>query len=134
MTLFLETSYCLFCETQMRGFLENGDKATDCSSAWKASAGAEAKELRSQYDCGRKKRILGLSASHTTNDFNSPDFVCVLPFKKAFSLHMCLTPRDQGSVLFCGVAHSFQTWTWALKQSLLSNSFPNPGLFSSFHR
>lgn len=46
MTLFLETSYCLFCETQMKEFLENGDKATDCSSAWKASAGAEAKRIK----------------------------------------------------------------------------------------
>lgn len=84
MTLFLETSYCLFCETQMREFLENGDKATDCSSAWKARAGAEAKELRSRYDCGRKNNNLGLSIPRTTNDVSSLDFlVCAHPSKKS---------------------------------------------------
>lgn len=100
--LFLETSYCLFCETQMREFLENEDKATYCSSVWKGRAGAEAKKkLRSQYDCGRKKTILGLSISHTTNDFGSLDLlVYVHPLKSFFPLHVSNSQRSKLSSLY----------------------------------
>lgn len=119
----------------MREFLENGDKATDCSSAWKASAGAEAKELRSQYDCGKKKRILGLFTSHTTNDFNSPDFlVYVHPFKQASSLRMCPTPKDQGSALQRRGSFIPNLDLDTEAAAPFVNSFPNPGLFSSLHK
>lgn len=62
----------------------NGDKATDHSSAWKASAGAEAKELRSQYDCGRKEYSRPVRS--TPKDLNSLDFlVYVHPLKRLLS-------------------------------------------------
>lgn len=128
MTLFLETSHCLLCETQMREFLENGDKATDCSSAWKASAGAEAKELRPQYDCGRKNS-LGLSIPHTTNDLNSLDFLAyVHPFKKASSLH---SQRSELSSLQC---HGSLTANLDLNTDVQLTPQPKPLLMSDPER